>query len=557
MWIAVLPWNAEFHFPIPVLKFGATTLPRLAEPGVPIRLAESMTNPIATPRSATAEMEAAPSRASLVRSFGAWCSFPALLAAILALLVFYLALRPMADPDLPWHLRNAAYLLHTHHWIRSDMYAFSTYGMPWINHEWLAELPFYAAWRAFGTPGLLLITTLLLELIFFGLFLLARMVSGNTKTSWAAAFAGAVLGTVSFGPRMLLFGWVCLVGELLLIARFEARRGTTGIVKSFWPLPLLFLLWVNLHGSWLIGLCLFAIYIASGIFTLALGSIRQNGWSRRERRELGLILSLCGAALFANPYGWRLPAYPFDFAFRQTLNVASIEEWQPLNMQSTRAHVLLFILGVSFVAQLIRHRLWALYELAFVFTGIFAALTHTRFLFLASLISLPFLAQDLPWPEAKEPKERPLFHTAFLLLLGACGFHLTKARAAQVGEARDYPGKALPFLRAFHPQGRVFNNFLWGGYLELNAPNIPVFIDSRVDIFERRGVLRDYLDAAELKNTFAILDRNQIRYVLFEDDSALSSFLRESASWKTIYHDGTTVLFERAGPVPQPVLARR
>ncbi len=485
-------------------------------------------------------------------------SFRVLLSASLAVSVLIFAIRPTADPDIFWHLRNSTYLLQNHHWIRRDMYASTTLGMPWINHEWLAELPFYAAYQALGMRGLLLATVLLLETIFLGLFAFTRQVSGDLKTAWITTGAGVLLGTVSFGPRTLLFGWICLLLELLLLERFEQRRGQMGAGQSFWPLIPLFLLWVNLHGSWLLGLSLFAIYILCGCFTFAAGSIARAGWTARERKGLGSVFLLSAAALFINPYGWKLPAYPFDFAFRQTLNVASIEEWQPLDMQSPRARILLAILAASFLAQLVRRRRWAPYQLAFVVIGLFSAFTHMRFLFLASLIALPYLAQDMPWPRVKQPgRERPLLHAALLLLLLASSAHLIRTRSATVDEAAGYPVKALPFLRAFHPQGRVFNSFLWGGYLELYAPNIPVFIDSRVDIFERRGVFRDYLDAVALKNSLAVLDRDSVRYVLFDDGSPLTYLLRQSAGWKILYQDDVTVLFERVAPAPGSALARR
>jgi hypothetical protein len=60
----------------------------------------------------------------------------------------------MRDPDIWWHLRNAQILLSTHHFIRQDLYSFTTAGQPWINPEWLAEIPYYFGFRLFVEPGL-------------------------------------------------------------------------------------------------------------------------------------------------------------------------------------------------------------------------------------------------------------------------------------------------------------------------------------------------------------------------------------------------------------------
>ena len=79
---------------------------------------------------------------------------------------------------------------------------------------------------------------------------------------------------------------------------------------------------------------------------------------------------------------------------------------------------------------------------------------------------------------------------------------------------RYNPYRPLNYLQHFQPQGPVFNDCLWGGYLIWNVRNIPVFIDSRIDIYEYNGVFADYLDALGIKNTLEILNKYHIRYVL-------------------------------------------
>src|SRR6185369_14777840 len=79
--------------------------------------------------------------------------FPAVLAAALVTTVAIFANRSIADPDIWWHLRNAEELLHTGRFVRADAYSYTVHGAPWINHEWLGELPYYVGWRGFGLQG--------------------------------------------------------------------------------------------------------------------------------------------------------------------------------------------------------------------------------------------------------------------------------------------------------------------------------------------------------------------------------------------------------------------
>jgi hypothetical protein len=72
-----------------------------------------------------------------------WC--------VLAAIVYICVPQTFADPDIGWHLRDAQILASTHHMIAHDLFSFTAADAPWMNHEWLAELPFNAAWRFGGT----------------------------------------------------------------------------------------------------------------------------------------------------------------------------------------------------------------------------------------------------------------------------------------------------------------------------------------------------------------------------------------------------------------------
>lgn len=91
----------------------------------------------------------------------------------------------------------------------------------------------------------------------------------------------------------------------------------------------------------------------------------------------------------------------------------------------------------------------------------------------------------------------------------------------------------------------MLNDYDWGGYLIWNARQMPVFVDSRVDIFEYSGIFADYLDIMSLKNSLELLRKHDIRYVLYAREKALAYLLRNSAGWKVIYEDKVAVLFAR------------
>jgi hypothetical protein len=176
-----------------------------------------------------------------------------------------------------------------------------------------------------------------------------------------------------------------------------------------------------------------------------------------------------------------------------------------------------------------------------------------RFLFLAGIIFSPLLASCLDMvPPYEEKKDKPLINAAFVLaaiLFAILTFPSEQSLAA--GVEKIYPARAVSHLRSLAGQGgsHVLNDYLWGGYLVLYCRDVPVFIDSRVDIFEYRGVVKDYLDFSNITNTFEILDKYDIRYALLRTNGAQSYLLQRAPQWQTVYSDNIATIFARR-PVP-------
>ncbi|RXH54333.1 hypothetical protein GRAN_4629 [Granulicella sibirica] len=466
-----------------------------------------------------------------------------LLSSTLMAVVFFFVPRSIADPDIWWHLRNAQILSSTHRFIGTDLYSYTAFGAPWINHEWLGELPFYFGWLHGREHGLYLITVLAVELLIMGIFLLAYRRSRNLKSSLLGALIAAALSTVSFGPRTVLFGWILLVVELLLL---DFSRDWPFLL---WMFPTLFLVWVNTHGTWMIGMVLFALYVMAESPRISGGHLHSNGLAKGWLRQLLCSFALSFAALFVNPYGWRLVAYPINLAVRQKLNIANVEEWRSLDLLSLRGGTLLLCLALLALSQLYRPRTWRPHEVVYLLIGTYAALTHSRFLVLFSILVIPLFARSISLSRGDDsPVKTPSSLTGAALLFLLCCLVVGRLKdppeLGSKGEAA-YPSSSLAFLHGQQIHGRILNEYLWGGYIIWNARSIPVFIDSRVDIFEYNGTFKDYLDIIRIKNTVSLLNKYNIEYVFFEKDTPLVYLLEHTGRWKADFDDGNVVLLER------------
>src|SRR5579863_1046485 len=389
-------------------------------------------------------------------------SFPVMLMAWIVLVVIRLAETGLPDPDIWWHLRDAQFLFTYHQVPHFDTYSFTVAAHPWMNTEWLAEIPYYLAWRWFGLEGVEILMLLVLECIFLGVLYLCYERTGHIKASILACWVAVALGTANFGPRTVLFGYLCLVILLAILERFRSKGQA-----PLWIIPLLLAVWANCHGSWALGMTVFAIFIGCGFVEGEWGVIRATRWTPNQRRQLLLAFAASCAALFLNPYGYRLVLFPLDMAFRQRLMVASIAEWSQVDLHGPRGMVVLALLAGLLCSGLLSRRRWLLSDFVLVLIAFYGGLSHERLLFFAGIITAPILAELLERVPRYRPEiDKPLLNAA--MILGIAAFVIWRFPGPSRLEeqvAGEYPADVVPYLQAHEPSGRVLNYFEWGGYL--------------------------------------------------------------------------------------------
>ena len=474
------------------------------------------------------------------------------IAILMALpVIFSISLNPLCrsleDPDIWWHLADARQLVTTHHFMHAEPNSFTVGGKPWVNPEWLAELPYWFSYKALHYQGIYLVEWLVLCANLIFMYWRGYKRSGHAGAAWWAAALGFTLVSVNAGPRTIALAYLAMGAELAILEAHE--RGNSRVL---WLLPPLFCLWVNLHGSWLIGLALFVLYILCGSFGFKRGVVEQQAFSSAARNRLLLILGLCLVALLINPYGWRLAWNPIDMMTNQKLNIANVSEWKPLNLSSLAGMFAFAAMCLMVVTNAFKGRKWRVYELAIVFFAWFAALDHMRFLFLAAVLTTPILAVDIcrGFDLESDKKTIPAAN-AFMVVAALVVISLIFPSEAKLTRKLNtfFPMKTIATIQ---PSWRTFNSDYVGGMMTFQSK--PGFIDSRFDIFEHEGVLADYLKAMYLVSSFEVLDKHHIDHLLLTDTMPLSYLLKHSPSWTIVTRERTRddlyVMFARTPGSP-------
>ena len=468
-------------------------------------------------------------------------SFPVMCMFLLAAAIFGFCVKQIAEPDIWWHLRDAAYLFQQHTIPSVDTYSFTAAGSPRLDFEWLSEVPFFLGFKAMGLQGILSVYFAVLVLIYVGVYYRSCRAGADCKNATIATLLAIFLGVVSIGPRVLLFGWLCMVGLLLVLDRFQ-RTG-----KGLWLLPPLFALWINLHGSWVFGVIVLMLTIASGLVEGEWGLVVARRLTPRELKKLLLVLATSLAALFFNPFGYKLVLYPFDLLFRQQSNMQYVEEWRSVDFSTGNGKLALIMILALLAAALFSRRRWKLDEVLLTAFALWAALSHVRFLFFAGLILVPILAPRLKlFPPYQREIDKPWLNAAIMaVIVGSMILFFPSAAQLQQKVDEEYPRAALDFMQRQHLNGRIFNHYVWGGYIEWNAPELKPFIDGRADVFVHKGVFDDFVKATAIEESLDILNRYRIDYALLNPNQPLAYLLEHSPEWRMIYSDKVAVLVER------------
>ncbi len=461
--------------------------------------------------------------------------------AVIALEILCIARFRIAESDIWFHLRNASQSLTDRTFLHSDLYTFTSAGAPLLNHEWLAEMPYFAAFQYGGLSGLLAVYLVLLWAIFGGVYYLALRRGATCADGALVTMAGVALGCYSFGPRMLHFGWLCLVVVLIVLERFE-RTGA-----GLWILPPLFALWINLHGSWTFGLVVIGLFMVSGLLSGRWGSVESVRWSPLQLRKLLVTVCACGIALLINPYGYKLAWYPFDLLFHQQANITNVTEWQSVDFHTAWGKMALLTIFSVLAAVLFTKKPWKLVEIALICFALVTSLTHVRFLMFAAIILVPIVASRLQLFSGHDTKpDRPFLSVSVVAAIIAALFWIYPSRAELEDDVdTQFPRAALRFMQREHISGRLFHYYDFGGFIEWNAPERKTFADGRTDIFVYNGVFDDYLKIARIKMPLELLDKYKIDLILFPLDHQLCYLLEHSPGWRTIYRDNVVKLYER------------
>jgi hypothetical protein len=469
-----------------------------------------------------------------------WPTLPRLWLVVVlgAIAVMELAQVPSAV-DLAYHLKVGELIVAERAVPRTDVLAWTTAGQPWLDQNWGAQVALYGIWRLGGFP-LLAVASVGCAVAAWALVVAAcRRRTANLRLIAGAVLAGYLAASASFSPRPQMFSLVLFAAELYLLEVARARP------RAALAIPLLMVVWANLHGGFVVGVGLLAIEVAAA------------SW-RRDRRGVArylLVTVASVAALLVNPWGVRVLGYALSFPGNPTVT-GIVAEWGPATLRQPAGALILAAIGVLVVAlarapaperapeQLLRMVLLAGLALWAVRAGAWFGL--------ALPVALCALArQDAPRPGAADrgvPVLSGLVLVLLAVLLVVASPPLRGALPGSRPELRAAPAAAAAWLAANPQPGRMFNYQPWGSYLELRlGPAVQVGFDSRIELPPADRWARYQAVITGRWETERQLDQWGVDHVVTSrrGTPALVELLEASGRWRLAFSSGDERVYLR------------
>jgi hypothetical protein len=491
-----------------------------------------------------------------------------------------LASRLLGDAGIGWHIRNGQLMLQTHAITRVDPFSSTMSGQPWYAWEWLYDLLIAGVHHWAGLNGVVFLTALVVAATFALTLRLAVARGGDLPLTIVLLALAIGSSAIHLFARPHVFSWLFVVVWFQALDSWEIAPDAAKNRRLLW-LPVLMVLWVNVHGGFITGFVLLGIYLVSEFPQLLSASSRSARAPRIKNLAGVTLLSLL--ATFVNPYGYKLHAHIYRYLTDRFL-MNHIEEFRSPNFHDLAPQcfvVLLIITVIALATAREKPRLSQLLTMIFAAgSGLYAARNLPVSSLLLTLTVAPILSRAAA--EAKNESETAAWLRGLLARCEAFGsrmgqmevslrghfwplagvafglwicLHDGKLGSSQIGSsqimdahfpAKRFPVQAVDLLVRRESSEPVFCPDYWGGYLIYRLyPQTKVVVDDRHDLYGSQ-FLKQYLKVTQVEPEWEqVLDGMQVKVVLVPSESGLANVLKESPQWKVVYEDKVGALFQR------------
>ena len=503
-------------------------------------------------------------------------------ACILALAVF-----PTQSDDLLLYLTMGRRIVERQLLPASDPFVYAQLSAPMeLIHEWGT---FLVSWLVFTLGGWTALIAGKAGLILFAFLLPFAVARAYGYTSFLIPLYG-VFSFYAVSYRFIERGslttdvFTAALTAALLVSQTRPRGA-----RLRYGIPVIFLLWVNLHGGFFIGLAILALWcVAEGARCLAHREL--PGSARGFFDALGIFLASLLACL-VNPRGIAGLLFPLTgavfnpaFAFFKRYNNEFKSLFDPLFVSFIWPYLLLLAVCIALALavcglRLRRGKLPPLFEMLVLGLLTYLALNATRFMLTVAFTSCVVFAALLGRSgfanlATAKGLSKQLLRVAAVLTAAGCVILTVRVAhagypsllgARRIGFGIDtayFPVRAVEFIDEANITGNLFNQDRFGAYLIWKwQGKRPIYYHGFVGSAEH---FKEYFTISQSPAGFdALVRKYDIRTFLLATVAPTSPDLPyvlwrlyNDPAWRLVYVDPAAEVFVKDTPETQEVIRR-
>jgi hypothetical protein len=478
--------------------------------------------------------------------------------ALIAAAVFYACTRTFVDLDLWWHLRLGLDFLSSHHVSPTEPYSFLSGDQKTLIHELLSDCLMALTYQAGGWTALVLLKTVVVGII---LGLMINFINKDLKSDYIFTGIVILLVAIFLGPATNVVRphmFTCTFLSLLFILIRKAKDRP----NLLWFTPLLFAVWVNAHGGFIVGLITYFTWVFfATIFYKDSKQLKLTAWMAASAS----LLATC-----VNPYGIDLPIMVLRASFMPRPGVV---EWAPIELRTSFGLLWALTVMVSVVALSLTKQprdvpriiIW----LAFAAAPM-VSVRHVQFFGLATVYMIGEHLLSL-WQMRSvgavssgtagdaTVKLKPVDY-GFIAISGVIALTISALAIGNFFSPKyvldqTIPQTAVGILKKIGAKGNMIVDFDWGSFVFWHlTPDVKVSFDSRREFA--------YSEPASLANTVFfsgfgpwnyLLSHYKIDMVLVHTSSPAYSLMKTLPNWRDCFQDSDSALFF---PTDSPYIAK-
>jgi len=452
------------------------------------------------------------------------------------------------DLDVWWHLSVGDWIVQHHAVPHSGILSRTAATRPWMSYSWGYEVLLARSYDWLSFVGMALFGTALTIAVALTVFWMLRRLSGKFWRAWMLSIVAVSAFLFSIMPRPVFFTMALYTVTLTLI--LDAKR--TGRVRAMYWLPLVFVLWGNLHIQFVYGL--FAVGLLTGINLLQRIAMRFRTHPSfllepvLPTAPLFAILACCTLATCFGPYSYHLYGVLVQYSGSKVF-YTMITELQALSFLGASHFLELLLAAAGFFAIGWQKKL-DLFKLPLLVVASVFAFRTTRDAWFLCITAAAVIA-DFPAPVKERDRPLSLPESAGVGLMGIVLLFLVarntdfNQRGLDRAISNQFPVDAVNFLRKNPVGGPLYNSFDWGGFLIFYLPEYPVAIDGRGDLYGDELCGKFYAtegaNASYRENPYL----NEAGLVVLKNTVPLARLLPTDQRFRVIYHDDIATVLAR------------